>query len=72
MLKALKRIGTSKKSLLASIVLLGDLGAVWGLSVPVEQMTSGFMLYWNSFGALLIAAQGVIDAVQGSPSDAVE
>lgn len=69
MLKALKRIATSKKSLLATIALLGDAGAIWGFDVPVAQLNEGFMLWWNSFAALLVAAQGIIDAAQGSPSD---
>lgn len=69
MVNALKRIVNSKKAMLASIVLIGDLAAVWGFDVPVEQMTEGFMLYWNAFGGLLVGAQGVIDAVNGSPSD---
>ena len=70
MVKALKRIATSKKSILVTIALLGNLGATWGLDVPTEQMTSGMMLWWNAGIGLLVAAQAAIDAVQGSPSDA--
>jgi hypothetical protein len=69
MLNALKRIATSKKSLLVSIGLIGDAAAVWGFDVPVEAMTSGLMLWWNAGVGLLVAGQAAIDAVQGSPSD---
>ena len=69
MLKAIQRIIGSKKALLVKIGLLGDAGACWGFDVPVEAMTSGFLLYWNSGIGLLVAVQGVIDAVNGSPSD---
>ena len=66
---ALNRIATSKKSMLVTIGLLGNAGAAWGFDVPVEQMTTGFMLYWNAGLGLLVASQAAIDAFQGSPSD---
>ncbi len=65
----LKRIVNSRKSVLALVTLLGNVGLTWGFNVPVEQLTSGVGAVWNGLGALLITAQGVIDAVQGSPSD---
>ena len=69
MLKVLKRILVSKKSVLATIVLLGDAAAIWGFNVPSEQITQGAMGAFNGLGALLIAGQSIIDAVHGSPSD---
>ncbi len=70
MLNVLKRIVLSKKSVLATIVILVDLVAVWGFDVPKEEITDGVIGVFNGLGALLIAAQAVIDAVHGSPSDA--
>lgn len=69
MVSAIKRIATSKKSLLVTVGLLGDAAAVWGFGAPAEQLTTGFMLYWNAGIGLLTAAQAAIDMVHGSPSD---
>ncbi len=69
LLHVLRRIVNSRKSLLAVITLLGNVGLVWGFDVPVEQLTAGAGAVWNGLGALLITVQGVIDAAQGSPSD---
>lgn len=69
MVSILKRIILSKKSVLATLVILVDLLAVWGFDVPKEQITEGVMGVFNGLGGLLILSQGVIDAVHGSPSD---
>ena len=69
MLAVLKRIIVSKKSVLATVLVLVDLAAVWGFDVPKEEITEGVLGIFNGLGALLIAAQAVIDAVHGSPSD---
>ena len=69
LLDVLRRIINSKKVVLATIVLLVDVGAIWGFNIPAEQLTEGIGAAWNGFGALLVAAQGVIDAAQGSASD---
>lgn len=70
MLNVLKRIILSKKSVLATLVILVDMLAVWGFDVPKEQITEGVLGIFNGLGGLLILSQGVIDAVHGSPSDA--
>lgn len=70
MLSVLKRIVLSKKSVLATVVIVVDLLAVWGFDIPKEEVTAGVLGIFNGLGALLIAAQAVIDAVHGSPSDA--
>ncbi len=70
MIAVLKRIIVSKKSVLATLLVLVDLLAVWGFDVPKEEITEGVLGVFNGLGALLIAAQAVIDAVHGSPSDA--
>lgn len=70
MIAILKRIIFSKKSVLATFVLLVDIAAVWGFDVPAEQITTGIVGVFNGLGALLIVGQSVIDAVNGSPSDA--
>ncbi len=69
LLKVLQRIVFSRKSALVAITLLGDIGLVWGFDIPSEQLTAGAGAVWNGLGALLVTVQGVIDAVQGSPSD---
>ena len=70
MLNVLKRIVLSKKSVLATVLIVVDLLAVWGFDIPKEEVTQGVLGVFNGLGALLIAAQAVIDAVHGSPSDA--
>lgn len=64
-----QRILDSKKAVIALVTVLGDLGLVWGLDVPVEQITEGIGLVWNGLGALLISVQGLLDIRWGSPSD---
>jgi len=70
MIGVLKRIILSKKSVLATVVLLVDLLAVWGFDVPKEEITEGVFGIFNGLGGLLIIAQAAIDTVNGSPSDA--
>lgn len=69
MVNLLKRIILSKKSVLATILILVDLLAVWGFDVPKEEVTEGVLGVFNGLGALLILAQAAIDTVHGSPSD---
>lgn len=69
MVSIIKRIILSKKSVLATVVVLVDLAAVWGFDVPKEEVTAGVLGVFNMLGALLIAGQAIIDAVNGSPSD---
>ena len=69
MVNIIKRIILSKKSVLATIVVLVDLAAVWGFDVPKEEITVGVLGVFNALGGLLIAGQAIIDAVNGSPSD---
>lgn len=70
MIGVLKRIILSKKSVLATLVILVDLLAVWGFDVPKEEITEGVMGIFNGLGGLLIIAQAAIDTFNGSPSDA--
>ena len=70
MVNVLKRIVLSKKSVLATVIVLVDLLAVWGFDVPKAEITEGVLGIFNGLGGLLIASQAVIDAVHGSPSDA--
>lgn len=70
MVSVLKRIILSKKSVLATVVILVDLLAVWGFDVPKEEVTTGVLGVFNALGALLVIVQGAIDTVNGSPSDA--
>lgn len=69
MLNIFKRILLSKKSVLATLVVLGDAAAVWGFNVPTAEITQGAMGAFNAFGLMLVAGQSIIDAVHGSPSD---
>lgn len=69
MINVLKRILLSKKSVLATLVVLVDLLAVWGFDVPKAEVTEGVLGIFNGFGGLLILSQAAIDAVHGSPSD---
>lgn len=69
MLTVLKRIIVSKKAVLATLVVLVDLLAVWGFDVPKEEITEGVLGIFNGLGGLLIVSQALIDAVNGSPSD---
>lgn len=69
MLNVLKRIIVSKKSVLATLVILVDLLVVWGFDVPKEEITEGVLGIFNGLGGVLIVSQAVIDAVHGSPSD---
>ena len=70
MLNVLKRIILSKKSVLATLLIVVDLLAVWGFDVPKDEITEGVLGVFNGLGGLLIVSQAVIDAVNGSPSDA--
>ncbi len=72
LLKVLQRIVNSRKSMLALIDILGNVGLVWGFGVPADQLMEGAGLVWNLLGTLLITLQGIIDAAQGSPSDGTQ
>ena len=69
MITILKRIILSKKAVLATVLILVDLLAVWGFDVPKEEVTEGVLGVFNGLGAILILAQAAIDTVHGSPSD---
>lgn len=69
MVNVLKRIIVSKKAVLATLVIVIDLLAVWGFDVPKEEITEGVLGIFNGLGGLLIVSQAAIDTVNGSPSD---